>query len=126
MKKLFTTTALSVLILFTSMTMKAQIVDRDLTNLVIFMRFADDTEITHDFPSIDSMFNGKTPGYLSIANFYDALTYGHIRYNTLYTNNIQNRAVQPLESDWIYWRESIYWDQPSGGRAVGTCLTICR
>ena len=76
-----------------SLGLKAQIVDRDLTNLVIFMRFADDAEITHDFPSIDSMFNGKTPGYLSIANFYDALSYGHIHYNTVYTNNIQNNQI---------------------------------
>lgn len=91
MKKLFT--IMSVLMLFPSMTLKAQIIDRDLTNLVIFMRFADDEEITHDFPSIDSMFNGKTPGYLSIANFYDALTYGHISYNTVYTNNIQNNQI---------------------------------
>lgn len=76
-----------------SVGMSAQIVDRDLTNLVIFMRFSDDAEITHDFPSIDSMFNGKTPGYLSIANFYDALSYGHIHYNTVYTNNIQNNQI---------------------------------
>ena len=78
---------------FTAINVRAQIVDRDLTNLVIFMRFADDAEITHDFPSIDSMFNGKTPGELSIANFFDALTYGHIHYNTVYPNNIQNNQI---------------------------------
>ena len=78
---------------FTAINVRAQIVDRDLTNLVIFMRFADDAEITHDFPSIDSMFNGKTPGELSIANFFDALSYGHIHYNTVYPNNIQNNQI---------------------------------
>ena len=64
-----------------------------LTNLVIFLRFADDEEIDHPFANIDSMFNGRTPGYLSIYNFYDALSYGRIHYNTVYTNNIQNGTI---------------------------------
>ena len=73
--------------------MQAQIVDKDLTNLVIFMRFADDEEITHSFASIDTMFNGKTPSYLSVANFYDVMTYGHIHYNTVYTNDIHDGQI---------------------------------
>ena len=93
MKKLIFTTLLALVASLSAVTVRAQIVDRDLTNLVIFMRFADDTEITHDFPSIDTMFNGKTPGYLSIANFYDVMTYGHIQYHTVYTNNIQNNQI---------------------------------
>ena len=52
-----------------------------------------DNEITHSFSSIDTMFNGKTPGYLSVANFYNTMTYGHINYNTVYTNNIQNGQI---------------------------------
>ena len=47
----------------------------ELANLVVFVRFADDAEIDHPFASNDSMFNGKTPGYLSIYNFYDVMTY---------------------------------------------------
>ena len=65
----------------------------ELANLVVFVRFADDAEIDHPFASIDSMFNGKTPGYLSIYNFYDVMTYGRIHYNTIYTNNIQNGVI---------------------------------
>ena len=65
----------------------------ELANLVVFVRFADDAEIDHPFASIDSMFNGKTPGYLSIYNFYDVMTYGRIHYNTFYTNNIQNGVI---------------------------------
>ncbi len=72
---------------------KAQVETRELTNLVIFLRFADDDEINHSFAKIDSMFNGRTPGYLSIYNFYDALSYGNIHYNTVYTNNIQNGVI---------------------------------
>ncbi|MBP5643221.1 MAG: T9SS type A sorting domain-containing protein [Bacteroidales bacterium] len=93
MKKSFIKTLFALLMALSVIPMRAQIVDRDLTNLVIFMRFADDEEITHDFPSIDTMFNGKTPGYLSISNFYDVMTYGHINYHTVYTNNIQNNQI---------------------------------
>ena len=55
----------------------------ELTNLVIFLRFADDAEITQSFASIDTLFNGKSPGYLSIYNFYKVLTYDRIHYNTV-------------------------------------------
>ena len=72
---------------------KAQDETRELTNLVIFLRFADDEEIDHSFADIDTMFNGRTPGYLSVYNFYDALSYGKIHYNTFYTNNIQNGVI---------------------------------
>ena len=65
----------------------------ELTNLVIFVRFADDEEIDHPFNAIDSMFNSHEPGYLSTYNFFDALSYGRIHYNTVYTNNIQNGVI---------------------------------
>jgi M6 family metalloprotease-like protein len=64
-----------------------------LTNLVIFLRFADDEEIDHSFADIDSMFNGRTPGYLSVYNFFDALSYGNIHYKTVYPNNILNGTI---------------------------------
>ena len=66
---------------------------KELTNLVIFVRFADDSEITHSFADIDTMFYGRTPGYLSVYNFYDVMSYGKIHYNTFYTNNIQNGVI---------------------------------
>lgn len=66
---------------------------RELTNLVIFLRFADDEEIDHPFADIDSMFNGHTPGYHSVYNYFDAMTYGRIHYNTVYTNNIHGGVI---------------------------------
>ncbi len=63
------------------------------TNLVVFVRFSDDAEINHSFASIDTMFNGRTPGFLSVYNFYDVMSYGRIHYNTIYTNNIQNGQI---------------------------------
>lgn len=65
----------------------------ELTNLVIFIRFSDDEEITYPFDTIDRMFNSREPGYLSVYNYFDALTYGRIHYNTVYTNNIQNGVI---------------------------------
>jgi M6 family metalloprotease-like protein len=64
-----------------------------LTNLVIFLRFADDEEIDHSFADIDSMFNGRTPGCYSVYNYFDAMTYGNIHYNTVYTNNVRNNVI---------------------------------
>jgi len=84
---------LSVFMFFSlSATVMAQTVT-ELTNLVVFVRFADDAEIDHYFADIDTMFNAKAPGYFSVSNFYDVLTYGRIHYNTVYTNNIQNGVI---------------------------------
>ena len=56
----------------------AQAATRELTNLVVFVRFADDEEIDHSFYAIDSMFNSREPGYYSVYNYYDAMSYGRI------------------------------------------------
>ena len=66
---------------------------RELTNLVIFLRFADDEEIDHSFGEIDSMFNCRAPRYYSVYNYYDAMTYGAIHYNTVYTNDIVDGVI---------------------------------
>ena len=71
----------------------------ELTNLVVFVRFADDAEINHSFAAIDTMFNGRTPGYLSVYNFYDVMSYGKIHYNTIYTNNIQNGVIVSYQDE---------------------------
>jgi len=64
-----------------------------MTNLVIFLRFADDEEISHSFSSIDSMFNGKTPGYPSVYNYYDVSTYGHLHFNTIYADQVSGDNI---------------------------------
>ena len=66
---------------------------QEITNLVIFVRFADDSEITHSFAQIDTMFNGRKENYLSIYNFYKVMSYDKIHYNTMYTNDIQNGQI---------------------------------
>ncbi len=71
----------------------AQTTSTELTNLVVFVRFADDEEIDHPFDSIDAMFNSRQEGYYSVYNYYDAMTYGRIHYNTVYTSNVQNGVI---------------------------------
>lgn len=83
---------ISVLCVFLPGMLQAQ-TTTEYTNLVVFVRFSDDAEINHSFASIDTMFNGRTPGFLSVYNFYDAMSYGRIHYNTIYTNNIQNGQI---------------------------------
>lgn len=58
----------------------------------MFIRFADDEEIDFPFSDIDTMFNGRTPGEFTVYNFFDALTYGQIHYNTVYPNNVGGDA----------------------------------
>lgn len=64
-----------------------------LTNLVIFIRFADDPEFTESLAPIDQMFNDSTPNNISVYNYYNAMTYGKINYHTIYTNDIQNSSI---------------------------------
>lgn len=56
----------------------------DMTNLVVFLRFADDPEITIPFSTFDRMFNDTVEGAESVRNFFLATTYGKIRFNTVF------------------------------------------
>jgi M6 family metalloprotease-like protein len=93
MKKIITNVLVVVIVLLVQVPVRVQAQITELTNVVIFVRFADDAEIDHSFADIDKMFNGRTPGYLSVYNFFDALSYGQLHYNTIYTNNIQNGVI---------------------------------
>jgi M6 family metalloprotease-like protein len=64
-----------------------------LTNLAIFIRFADDSEFTESLEPINQMFNDSTPNNISVYNYYHTMTYGKINYHTVYTNNIQNNNI---------------------------------
>jgi len=65
----------------------------NLTNLVIFVCFADDEEITRPLSDINNMFSNVTPGSMSVYNYFDAMSYGKIHYNTVYTNQVQNNTI---------------------------------
>lgn len=65
----------------------------ELTNLVVFIRFADEEEIDFPFSDMDTMFNGRTPGEFTVYNFFDVLSYGQIHYNTVYPNNVSGGAI---------------------------------
>ena len=65
-------------------------IDQTLTNLVIFVRFADDYEIFYSFPRIDSMFNTSEG---SVAKFFEASSYGHIHFNTVFANQVYDSRI---------------------------------
>lgn len=93
MKKYCCTILFCVISMVISIPVIAQSGVKELTNLVVFVRFADDAEIDHSFADIDTMFNGKVDGYLSVYNFFKVMSYDKIHYNTVYTNNIQNGQI---------------------------------
>jgi M6 family metalloprotease-like protein len=64
-----------------------------LTNLVVFIRFADDEEFTESLEPINQMFNDTTPYNISVYNYYHTMTYGKINYHTVYTSNILNNTI---------------------------------
>ena len=74
-----------------------------LTNLVIFIRFADDPEFTESLEPIDQMFNDTTPNSTSVYNYYKTMTYGKINYHTVYTNNIQSSTIISYQDPMPRW-----------------------
>ncbi len=70
-----------------------QTTSTELTNLVVFVRFAGESEIVRSYDNIDIMYNDQSPTYLSVYNFFDALTYGRIHINTITTNNIHDGYI---------------------------------
>lgn len=70
-----------------------QTTSTELTNLIVFVRFAGESEIVRSYDNIDIMYNDQSPTYLSVYNFFDALTYGRIHFNTITTNNIHDGYI---------------------------------
>ena len=64
-----------------------------LSNLVIFVRFADEEEFPESFETIGPMFNDTTPNSISVYNYYNVMTYGKINYQSVFTNNLQDTAI---------------------------------
>lgn len=55
-----------------------------LNNIVIFVRFSDDSEISTQLSTIDAMFNDSTAGSTSMYNYYRKVSYGKLSIPTLY------------------------------------------
>jgi M6 family metalloprotease-like protein len=49
-----------------------------LNNLVVFIRFSDEANITTPFSSINNIFNNQTPGYNSMVNYFNTTSYGKL------------------------------------------------
>ena len=64
-----------------------------LTNLVVFIRFADEEEFSETLAPIAQMFNDTAYQQISVNNYFHSMTYGKINYHTVFTNNIQDTAI---------------------------------
>lgn len=92
MKKMLQMLALAMLLLSPQQGW-TQTTSTELTNLIVFVRFAGESEIVRSYDNIDIMYNDQSPTYLSVYNFFDALTYGRIHFNTITTNNIHDGYI---------------------------------
>jgi len=71
-----------------------------LNNLVVFIRFSDETEITTPLSTVDNMFNNQTPGYNSMINYFRTTSYGHL--------NVPSSFYPIPEGDLILSYQDIY------------------
>jgi len=55
-----------------------------LNNIVIFIRFADDTELTNSFSTIDNMFNNDSENAISLKSYFRTASYGAIDISTFF------------------------------------------
>jgi len=49
-----------------------------LNNLVVFIRFSDETNITTPFSTVNNLFNNQNAGYNSMFNYFKTTSYGHL------------------------------------------------
>ena len=55
-----------------------------LNNIVIFIRFSDDSEFTNTYSSINNMFNAEGEGAVSMKSYFEAASYGAINIPTTF------------------------------------------
>ena len=65
-----------------------------INNLVVFIKFADQTDITRRFSIVDSMYNSQAPGGNSMSNYFNTTSYGHF--------NIQSYFFPEPEGEQIF------------------------
>lgn len=49
-----------------------------INNIVVFIRFADDSPFVNEFSEVESMFNDSTDGYSSMYNYFQSATYNQL------------------------------------------------
>jgi M6 family metalloprotease-like protein len=65
-----------------------------INNLVVFIRFADQEEISKPFSWFNDMFNNLTPGYNSMINYFQTTSYGYLNLpSTFYPLPNENLVV---------------------------------
>ncbi|MDY6325877.1 MAG: T9SS type A sorting domain-containing protein [Bacteroidales bacterium] len=74
-----------------------------LTNLVVFIRFADDEEFTTSLDYVDQMFNDSSFQAVSVYNYFNVMTYGKINYRSIFPNNCQNSTIVSYKDIYPRW-----------------------
>lgn len=98
--------------------------NRDYTNLVLFVRFADDPEIATPLSIFQSMF---TDSAHSVAHFFETFSYGQIHFNTVYAmQNEGNRIVSYVDSHPRGYFKPYSEENPMGYTAPNPLIGISR
>lgn len=101
--------------------------DMLLTNLIVFIRFADDEEFTTPLEQIDLMFNDTSFQAISVYNYFNVMTYGKINYRSVFTNDCQNSTIVSYQDEYprsYYQPQSP--DNPNGYTTTGGMATSTR
>ena len=65
---------------------------REYSNLALFVRFADDPEFTQSFSDMQDLF---AEGSRNVADYFAAMSYGNIQFNTVYARQRQGDLIVP-------------------------------
>ena len=65
---------------------------RELTNLAVFVRFADDPAFTKSYSDMKNLFN---EGSLNVADYFDNMSYGKIQFHTSFAKQHQGNLIVP-------------------------------
>ena len=64
-----------------------------INNIVIFIRFADDSEFSNSFESVSRMFNDSTPGYSSMYNYFKSASYNQLTISSSFYPQQSNSTI---------------------------------
>ena len=65
---------------------------REYTNLALFVQFADDPDFTQTYTNMQNLFN---EGSRNVADYFSAMSYGNIQFNTVYARQRQGNRIRP-------------------------------
>jgi len=71
-----------------------------LNNLVVFIRFADETDITAPLTIFSNIFNKQTQGYNSMINYFHTTSYGHLTISSSFFPEPNGNLILSYQDDY--------------------------